>query len=183
MQDRYGSKWSRALPWILLARRTAFQPQLNTSPAELVLGQMPRLPGDLLETQGQRLTDLLEHLRTNAARPPVETAHHRKITPFMPKEAQEATHVYTRKGNPAPLAPLWEGPYEIKQRIGNSCLKIHVGNWSNGTPRHELAHWNNCFPAPLGADITPGVKPKRGRKPLNANAPEFVSLTTGSVES
>ena len=83
MQDRYGAKWSSALPWVLLARRTAYQPELATSPAELVFGQMPRLPGDVFFEEGKELSELLNALRTNAAKPPIPTAHHRKIIPFM----------------------------------------------------------------------------------------------------
>ena len=87
MGDKHGSKWLLALPWTLLGRRTAFQPELGTSPAELVLGQMPRIPGDLIDNQGEKLADLLERLRTNAAQPPVQTAHHNVITPFFPDSA------------------------------------------------------------------------------------------------
>ena len=151
-------------------------PELETSPAEVVLGQMPRLPGDVLETNGQKLTDLLHHLRTNASKPPVPTGHHQIIQPYMPEETETATHVYMKIGKPRPLGPLWEGPYRIIQRIGKSCLKVMVGHWSNGKPRHELTHWNNCFPAPPDASFD-GQKAKRGRKKLNANAPSFIPST------
>ena len=172
--DRYGEKWSQMLPWILLAKNSAYQPELGTSPAELVLGQMPRLPGDVLETNGQRITELIEDLRNNASRPPVQTAHHRSITVFTPKEMEECTHVYTKVGKPSQLGSLYEGPYPIIQRIGKSVLKIKVGNWANGSPRHEITHWNNAWPAPPSDEpLVLAEKPRRGRKPLNANAPSF----------
>ena len=80
-------------------------------------------------------------------------------------------------GKPLPLGPRYDGPFKIDQRIGNSCLKLRVGNWANGQPRHELAHWNNCFPVPLDCPIPEAVKAKRGRKAkaLNANANDFVA--------
>ena len=180
MGDRHGDQWYRALPWTLLGRRTAYQPELGTSPAELVLGQMPRVPGDLLTNEGQRLTDLLQELRTNAARPPVQTTHHQTITPHLPENAETCTHVYMKIGKPGQLGPLYEGPYEIKRRIGNSCLEVLVGNWTNGKPRLELTHWNNCFPSPITPEV-PVQKAKRGRKAkLNANAPAFVPPTSDS---
>ena len=132
---------------------------------------MPRLPGDIVENNGQSLTDLLHDLRTNAARPPVPTSHHRKITPFMPGSTATATHVYQKIGKPAKLGPLYDGPFEIVQRIGKSCLKIRVGNWATGQPRHELTHWSNCYPAPE-VPLVEAVKAKRGRR-LNANASSF----------
>ena len=171
MNDRYGAQWSSALPWVLLGRRTQYHPDLGTSPAEMLYGQMPRLPGDLLENNGQDLTSLLHHVRTYASRPPIQTSHHRRITPFFPESAKSATHVYTRIGNPTQLGPIYRGPYEVVERIGKSCLKVRVGNWANGNAQHELAHWNNCFPKFVPSE--PVEKPRRGRK-LNANAVPFV---------
>ena len=161
-------------PWVIFGRNSAYQPELGTSPSELVLGQMPRIPGDLVEHNGENFAELLQRLRTNAAQPPIPTAHHTKITPYFPKSAQEATHVMQKIGKPLPLGPQYQGPYPIQQRIGDSCLKIQVGNWANGKPRHELTHWNTCYPVPLTLDVDNAHKSKRGRK-LNANAPTFVS--------
>ena len=47
MGDTHGSSWLSALPWVLLGRRCAHQPDLGTSPAELVFGQTPLIPGAL----------------------------------------------------------------------------------------------------------------------------------------
>ena len=44
MGDKHGKNWLSHLPWVLLARRTALQPDLGTSPAEMTLGMHPRLP-------------------------------------------------------------------------------------------------------------------------------------------
>ena len=138
----------------------------------MVLGQMPRLPGDLVENNGEKLPDLLDRLRTNAAKPPVQTAHHTTITPYFPESAKVATHVMQKKGKSAPLGARYEGPFPIQQRVGDSCLKIKVGNWANGSPRNELTHWNTCYPVPLSATIPDAEKAKRGRK-LNVAAASF----------
>ena len=175
MADTNGSKWMSCLPWTLLGRRTAYQPDLQTSPAEVVLGQMPKIPGDLLNVDAadqSTLPDLLDKLRTNAAQPARPTAHHSTPPVYMPEEALTCTHVYVLKGKPAPLGPLYEGPFEIKQRIGKSSLIIHVGNWATGQPRHELQHWNNCIPYTAG-NAKSAVKTTRGRKPLNPQAQKF----------
>ena len=175
MGDRYGSSWLTALPWILLGRRTAYQADLDTSPAELVLRQTPRVPGDLVENEGQTLPELLQNLRTNAAKQPIPTSHNSKITPYFPEAARVATRVMMKRGKPTQLGDIYEGPFPIIQRIGESCLKIRTGNWANGNPRHELTHWNSCYPVPLTAELADAHKAIRGRKKiLDPDAPSFV---------
>merc|ERR1712219_102200 len=53
MGDEHGSKWMTALPWVLLGRRTAFQPALDATAAELVLGCNPTVPGDFIQPVGR----------------------------------------------------------------------------------------------------------------------------------
>ena len=172
MADKSGSRWLQALPWSILGRNTAYQPDLGTSPAELVFGAMPRLPGELIDPEpGVPLDQLLDTLRTKAARDPTPTSHHRELPVHLPQAAMDCTHVWVKIGKPKPLGPLWEGPYPIIERIGKSVLKVRVGNWASGQPRHELQHWNNCFPSPAGVDHF-AEKAKRGRK-LNPKAAEF----------
>ena len=90
----------------------------------------------------------------------------------MPEAAKVATHVYTKRAKKTPLAPLWDGPFKINRRIGDSTLELIVAHYNDGRPRLELRHWNTCFPAPLDLETTAVRKPL-GRKPLNAKAPEF----------
>ena len=56
MGDKHGENWMAHLPWVMLARRTAFQPDLGTSPAEMTFGMTPRLPPDLIGEPGQPLS-------------------------------------------------------------------------------------------------------------------------------
>ena len=177
MATTHQSRWSEALPWVLLSRRTDYQPDLGACPAELVLGQVPRVPGDLVEFEDEpAIPELLEKLRKNAAREPVQTAHHNKPQVHMPKDTQNCTQVWVKKGKPTILGPIFEGPYEIKERLGQSCLQLRTGSWTSGEPRMEVAHWNNCAPAP--SSIPAASRAKRGRKPLDPKAQNFIPSST-----
>merc|ERR1712242_685255 len=44
MGNHHGSQWRRALPWVLLGKRIAFQPDLDTSAALLAFGRSPLIP-------------------------------------------------------------------------------------------------------------------------------------------
>ena len=57
--------------------------------------------------------------------------------------------------------------------MGNSCVKLLVGTFANGDPRHETQHWENLKIAHMREDQPVAQKPQRGRKPLNPKAPPF----------
>ena len=172
MGTQYKDRWCEALPWTLLGKRTSFQADLGASPAELVFGEVPRVPGDLVEPKdGPAIPELLEKLRALAAREPIQTAHHRKMPVYWPHEAEKAKLVFVKIGKPSLLGPMYEGPYVITKKLGDSCLEIRVGSWNDGTPRHDIVHWNNCVP--YFGDLAPAERAKRGRKPLNPKAKPF----------
>ena len=172
MGEDYADKWSLALPWVLLGRRTSFQPELDATPAELVYGEPLKVPGDLAGADLQpdsNLPTLLERIRKNAARPPVPTAHHNN-EPYvhLPSAMQGAKYVYTRRGKVTPLGPRFDGPWPIIERQGDHCVKIRAGYYNNGEPRYELHHWNNIKIAPSNlteADVA--TRPTLGRKRKN----------------
>ena len=85
-----------------------------------------------------------------------------------------ATHVFTKKGKTTPLGPIYEGPYPITERIGDSTLKIKVGTSAQGEPRIEMHHWSNCKPAAFTAEPRDAVKINRGRK----QNPRKITATT-----
>ena len=125
MGQKNASKWMHCLPWVLLGRRTAFRPTLNAAPADLDFGGSPRIPGDLLDTMDQPVTneqDLLKQIQQKVAGEPAQTDHHRQLPTYWPSSATKATHVYTQKGKPSPLGPLFEGPFEILERLGDAYL-------------------------------------------------------------
>ena len=177
MGDSHGEAWVQRLPWVMLARRTAYQPALDCSSADMVFGSNPTIPGDLIGEPGPPLEpgqvqELLKAVQINASKPPIQTSHHRIPTVNYP-DVSKFTHVYLKKGKTTPLGPKYEGPFKIIERIGQSCIKIHVGTSANGTPRVETHHWENCKPVPFTEGQTEGQKATRGRKPLDPKAVPF----------
>ena len=166
MAETHQSSWMGALPWTLLGKNTTFQPEIGATPAELVFGADPRLPGDMAVTETDPLDvpKLLAELKSNAAKPVVQTAVHTPPKPYFPPSAQKAERVYVKKQKRTPLDPLWEGPYPITERVGKSCLKVQMGELAGGQPRIELQHWSNCRPADLQDDVVSAQRPRLGRK-------------------
>ena len=156
------------LPWTLLARRTSFHNELQCTPAQALMGQNPRLPGDVepQPTVDTTLQQILEKVKDVTNRPPAQTRPSTDST-YFPPAAEQATHVYVRrpKSKTGPLTPISDGPFPILERLGNSSLKIKVGEYKSKAPRTETVHWRNCVPAILDANTKPAERPKLGRKP------------------
>ena len=73
MGNQYQDQWMDILPWVLLARRTTYQPTLDATPAELVLGGCVKIPGDLVSSVDPPFHDisqLLIHLQKKVDREP-----------------------------------------------------------------------------------------------------------------
>ena len=158
-----------------MGRRTAYQPDLGATPAELVLGKCPTVPGVILPENAEetKVEDLLDSLRTNAARLPQPMSSHRQPAINMP-DLEKVTHVHIRKGKTTPSGPRYEGPFKITEPIGNSCVRVRVGNFADGTPRLEVHHWENLKPSWIAPNSAPASKPNKGRKPLSAKAKTFI---------
>ena len=170
MTSIHQSRWMEVLPWIMLGRHTVYQKDLDASAAELVLGQCPKIPGDIARSFDQEAPDLqtlLHNLRLNAARPPIETSFHGNQPIYWPSSAEKATHVYIQRGKTTPLGPAFEGPYPITKRLGTSCLEVLVGYFANGEERHETVHWNNVQPGVLRPGAQIAKRPPLGRKPTS----------------
>ena len=151
MGDTHGKNWPAILPWVLLGKRTAYQPDLGASPAELVYGQTLVVPGDLAGADldaDASTEDLLQRLRVNAARDPVQTSHH-TTTPkqYFPANMDKCTHVWVKRPKLTPLGRRYDGPFKILEKQSQSCIIIAVGAYKDGKPRTELQHWENCKPA------------------------------------
>ena len=183
------------LPWIALGRHTAFQPELDASPAELVFGQTLIIPGDMAafdanpETPStSEVRDMLDVLRTAAAKPPVPTSRHSKgdrPAPHFPAEAHTATHVFVRrhKSTKQQLQPTADGPFPIVRRLGDTRLQIQVGHYASGQPRFEEVHWNRCAVAHTEPQQQDAVRVPLGRKPkqqLNPDATSFIPAKPSS---
>ena len=172
-----GEKWMARLPWVLLGRRTAYQPELDATSAELVYGSNPVVPGDIVGHPGAPLTEaqlqlLLEGVKANANQPAIPMSKHRQPPVNMP-DLSKVTHVRVERAKPGPLGHAWAGPFKIVERVGQACIRLKVGNFADGRPKYELQHWVNCKPCPPGPNIKEAQRPLPGRKPLNPEAKEF----------
>ena len=182
MGDQYGTRWMDRLPWVMLGRRTTFQPALDATAAELVFGSNPLIPGDMAgepgpPLRGEKMKQLLEGLRQNAARPPRPTTHNREQKVNYPEGLANVTHVWVRRHKNTPLGQAFDGPFPIVQRQGTSCVTIRVGSYASGEPRMEVQHWNNLKPAVMGEGEKDAERRPLGRKPLNPEAKAFVPET------
>ena len=177
MGDVHGQNWHMALPWILLSKRTAYQADLGASPAEVVFGDTLTIPGDLAGSDLQpdsTLPQILEKARKNSAREPVQTSHHTaEPRHYMPQGLEEASHVWVRvpAAKKLPLGSNYDGPWEVLERRGGTCVVLRVGTLADGSPRTELHHLENCKPA-FFVDDQPFIneRPKLGR-PVSKQSP------------
>ena len=131
MGSKHGDKWMTALPWVLLGKRVAYQPDLDTSAALLAFGRSPLLPGQLLGHPGPPLTNLqtkslLEEMYKLDARPsfPMSTTPQNLD---ISKQTDSATHVYVKVEEPQGLSPRFEGPYAIVSRPSRSQVQVRLG--------------------------------------------------------
>ena len=166
MGQQHQSRWMDALPFVMLGRHTVYQPALGTSAAEVVLGECPTIPGDLVthSPEGTNIQHLLDQLRAKAAKPTAPTV----VPPqpvYFPATAETCTHVMVEVAKKTPLGPTYRGPFEIIERLGDSCLKVKVGDYVSGKPRFEVVHWNNCQPAPVDENTIMDQRPTLGRPP------------------
>ena len=167
MGDKYGQNWADILPWILLGRRTSWHEELGATPAQLVFGTDPPLPGDALPLPtGETIQDILTRVQKETDRPPMTSTMQQEPYIYMPEKAKVCTHVYVKQSKVGPLTPKNKGPYKILERLGKSSLKLRAGYYANGTPRIEIRHWNTCYPADLAADAKEASRPALGRKKL-----------------
>ena len=166
MENTHGDKWRRALPWVLLGKRIAFQPDLNTSAALLAFGRSPLIPGQVIGEPGPPLTSLqvralLEELYRMDAKPALQTSSNKNEIDISATEA--ATHVYVKVEEPKGLAARFEGPYEIVSRPSRSQVQVRIGSYVSGEPRLSTYHWSSCKIAHMRDDAVVGSRPKLGR--------------------
>ena len=138
--------------------------ELGTTPAKLVFGDNPRVPGELIDPMGTETTieELIQNVQEKVTKPPVQTALHKHTNIYMPPATATCTHVWTKKEKRKPLDPVFDGPYRILERLGDTSLKIKVGEYVNGEPRTEIRHWRSCQPVPFEPQED-GQRPKLGR--------------------
>lgn len=112
--------WPSKLPIILLALRSSFKPELQTTPAEIVYGQQLRIPGEFFHPAEKTTTsDIITKMRATITelRPALTTWNtHQK--PFIHKDLSSSSHVFVRNDKiKSSLTPPYDGPFEIIQRF------------------------------------------------------------------
>ena len=168
MVEKHQNKWMDQLPFILLGKRVALQPDIGASPCELAMGLNVRIPGQILRDpgeipSGQELRSLLEQVRANTNKPAVQTSNHSRPPAILPTIPENVTHVYTKQHKAQGLQPSWEGPFPIVSRPSRSTVQIDVGSYKGGERRHEIRHFNDLKLAHPDSLAAPAERPKLGR--------------------
>ena len=186
MGNEHGEKWMSALPWVLLGKRIAVQPDLDTSAAQLVFGKTLSVPGGLLGHPGAPLTNiqtktLLEQLYKMSARPPIPTST--VVDPIDLSATLNARHVYVKVDQPSGLQARFEGPYPIVSRPSRSTVSVRIGSYVNGSPRLQTYNWNLCKIAHLRENALEGSRPQLGRKPKTSSSSSDSSNSSSTQSS
>ena len=173
--DTHRERWADVLPWMLMGRRAAYQPELGCSPFQMTFGQASVLPGTMLGEVGNppsksELESLRENLESEQDRPPIPMARHGIGPQIYTKDTETASHVYLKSENPQGLQPRWHGPYLINKRLGDSTIEVRTGTFKDKTPRLEMHSWNNAKPAYMGENAVEAERPKLGRPPKISDA-------------
>ena len=100
------------LPWVLLGLRTATKEDLQTSPAEMVFGDSPLLPGELASS-GK--TPFFQSFTQTSITSP---QHHRVDTPTPLATLARSKYVFVRVGPQHPsLQRPYQGLFKVQQDI------------------------------------------------------------------
>ena len=117
MGDAHQDKWLDALPFVLLGRRVAYQPDIGASASEMTFGKRISIPGELLQepdsSNVQSLQSLLEIVRRKtdvAAKQPSRHIVPERPLPAIPLDVNQA---YTRQHHKVGLQPNYEGPFNV----------------------------------------------------------------------
>lgn len=116
------SKWTEALPLVLLGIRSALKTDLKCCTAELVYGTTLRLPGEFFEAcPSSDLADPTDYVtRLKLTMSKLKAAPVRQQAPrtiHIHDDLSTASHVYVRHyGVKKPLQRPYDGPYKVLKR-------------------------------------------------------------------
>ncbi|KAL7857065.1 hypothetical protein SRHO_G00159640 [Serrasalmus rhombeus] len=153
--------WTGRLPWVMLGLRSAPKDDLQASSAELVYGQVLRVPGDFLpsSTAPWSASHQRQALREfSSAFAPVPTSQHGLPESRFPPSLQAAEFVFIRHdAHRSPFRPVYDGPFRVLTP-GAKYFKVEVGGVpvSVSVDRLKPAHL-----AP-GSTVETGRPAKRG---------------------
>ena len=169
------------LPFVLLGRRVALQPDIGASASELTFGTTVRIPGQILYDpgdlpEGPRLKELLQQVKTSTAERIHQTSRHNPPEPAFKSIPENITHVYTKQHQTKGLQAPYEGPFLIDSRPSRSTLKLVVGTYKDGSPRHEIRHLNDVKLAHPDSMAAPASRPALGRPSAQAGVQRQTEL-------
>ena len=172
--EKHQNRWLDFLPFVVLGRNSALQPDIGASPNELAFGSALRIPGQLLQDPGEvpdaeGLQMLLQDVKTRTARPAVQPSRHNPLEAPLPDIPSGVTHAYTRQHKTTGLQAPFEGPFRIASRPSRSTVQLEVGVYNNGEKRFEIRHLNDlrlAHPESLAAEAS---RPKLGRPSSRSN--------------
>merc|ERR1712015_140512 len=184
MGEAHKDQWMRALPWVLLGRRVAFQPRLDASSAQLVFGKAIQFPGALLTKPGPPLTkeqtsSLLDQLFKLTSRPaaPMSGKHEEKAI----TNTEQIDQVFVKNhGDQKSLSEKYDGPFPVISRPSRSRVEVKLGTFASGAPRTQVYSWSSCKPANLREEGYTKFRKNLGRKPtkpLPSKEPEAPAPT------
>ncbi|KAG6457967.1 hypothetical protein O3G_MSEX010581 [Manduca sexta] len=114
-------QWVSELPTVLLGLRACLRDDTQTSAAEMVYGEVLRLPGDFFQPLRQETSDnvlFVQELRrkiAHLASVPRKELHQGKI--FVHPELKDCTHVFVRLDKVAkPLIQPYMGPFKVIEK-------------------------------------------------------------------
>ena len=174
--DTYQDKWLDFLPFTLLGRRNAHQPDLGASSSEYTFGTKVKIPGQLLTDPedippGPRLHQLLENVRKATSNPAVPTSSHNEPEKSLKSIPLDVKYVYTRQHHTKGLQAPYEGPFEIESRPSRSTVKICVGTYKTGEKRYEIRHFNDLKLAHPDSPAACAKRPTLGRPSVQVESP------------
>ena len=114
----HDGNWIDELPWVLLGLRTATKEDLQTSPAEMVFGDSPLLPGEFASSGKTPFFPSFTQTSTSSPQ------HHRVDTPTPLATLARSKYVFVRVGPQHPsLQRPYQGPFKVIQ-TGNKTFKV-----------------------------------------------------------
>lgn len=116
------TRWTEALPLVLLGMRSTLKEDLGATVAELTYGTNLRLPGEYFDSSTNvniATPEFVTNLKTiMSSIKPVETSDHNPTRKtFVHPGLLSCTHVFVRVDSVRPaLTPPYEGPFKVLQK-------------------------------------------------------------------
>ena len=187
MGETHQDRWLDVLPFVLLGRRVAFQPDMGASASEMTFGKNVSIPGEILhdpesEEGLEASKKLLNLVRSSTDRQIHQPSSHAKPETPLPGLPEEVKRVFTKQHQTTGLDPSYEGPFNIAERPTKSVVKLNVGSYKDGRVRYEFRHLNDIKPAHPKSLAGTVERPKLGR-PAAMTSTSSSAKAPGSTES